>query len=135
MKKLLIYASVVGVAAGIAYWVNKKEKVNKEVTTSSERNTVEFCPKSQEGKKPQEINVCDKINQAKSECAQDVYERHTVAGEITKDAYHNIMENFVEDYSAEDVEVPKEKAIIDSEDVTVIQELDSISGELDDLLK
>ena len=137
MKKLLICASVVGVAAGVAYWVYKKEKANKEVTDSPVTNTVNFDPKTQKAKEPQEVNASDKMNQAKSECVQDVYERHTAAGEVMKDAYSNIMEDFVEDYSVEEAESIKEKGnktIIDSEDVTVIKELDSISDELDDLL-
>ena len=137
MKKLLICASVVGVAAGVAYWVYKKEKANKEVTDSPVTNTVNFDPKPQKAKEPQEVNASDKMNQAKSECVQDVYERHTAAGEVMKDAYSNIMEDFVEDYSVEEAESVKEKGnktIIDSEDVTVIKELDSISDELDDLL-
>ena len=137
MKKLLICASVVGVAAGVAYWVYKKEKANKEVTDSPVTNTVNFDPKTQKSKEPQKVNASDKMNQAKSECVQDVYERHTAAGEVMKDAYSNIMEDFVEDYSVEESESVKEKGNktnIDSEDVTVIKELDSISDELDDLL-
>ena len=137
MKKLLICASVVGVIAGVAYWVYKKEKANKEVTASPVTNTVNFDPKTQKAKQPQEVNASDKMKQAKSECVQDVYERHTAAGEVMKDAYSNIMEDFVEDYSFEEAESVKKKSnktIIDSEDVTVIKELDSISDELDDLL-
>lgn len=137
MKKLLICASVVGVAAGVAYWVYKKEKANKEVTASPVTNTVNFAQKSQEAKEPKEVNASDKMNQAKSECVQDVYERHTAAGEVMKDAYSNIMEDFVEAFSAEEAENVNgkgNKTIIDSEDVTVIKELDSISDELDDLL-
>lgn len=138
MKKLLICASVVGVAAGVAYRVYKKEKANKEVTASPVINTVNFYPRPQEAKKQQKTNVSDKMNQAKSEIVQNVYERHTAAGEVMKDAYYNIMEDFVEDYSTEEAESEKEKAskaIIGSEDATVLKELDSISDELDDLLK
>lgn len=137
MKKLLICASVVGVAAGVVYWVCKKEKTNKEVAASPVTHTVNFVPEPQKAKKTQEVNASDKMNQAKSECIQDVFERHTAAGEVMKDVYSNIMEDFVEDYSVEEAEDIKEKGnktIIDSEDVTVIKKLDSISDELDDLL-
>lgn len=53
-----------------------------------------------------------------------------------KEAYSNIMEDFVEDFSDEDTVKDKNNdTVIDSESVSVIKELDSISDELDDLLK
>lgn len=137
MRKLLICASVVGVAAGIAYWVYTKEKNNNKTNASPVTNTVHFTTEAPESKKRENANATYKINQTKSACVQDVYERHTAAGEVMKDAYSNIMENFVEDYSVEEADSVKEKGnktIVDSEDVSVIKELDSISDELDDLL-
>ena len=137
IKKLLICASAVGVAAGIAYWVYTKEKANNKANASPVTNIVHFTTEAPEPKKRENANATDKINQAKSECVQDVYERHTAAGEVLKDAYSNIMENFVEDYSVEEADGVKEKGnktIVDSEDVSVIKELDSILDELDDLL-
>ena len=53
-----------------------------------------------------------------------------------KDAYRNIMEDFVEDLSTdEDVNGKRKEVIIDNDDVSAIKELDSISDELDNLLK
>lgn len=76
--------------------------------------------------------------QAKNESAQTVYERHTEASSIMKDAYNNIMEDFVEDFSDKSNTNSKEKnkeIVIDSESGSVMKEIDSISDELDDLLK
>lgn len=136
MKKLLICASVVGVGAGVAYWVYTKEKANNNANATPATNTVHFTTEAPQ-KKQENANATDIINQAKSECVQDVFERHTAAVEVMKDAYSNIMENFVEDHSIEEADGVKEKGnkiIIDSEDVSVITELNSISDELDDLL-
>ena len=55
-----------------------------------------------------------------------------------KDAYRNIMEDFVEDFPSEKVvnkENETKEAVIDSAYVSVMKEIDSISDELDDLLK
>lgn len=137
MKKLFIYASVIGIAAGAVYWLCKKEKSNNTATKSVDDKVI-FEPKTQEEKVSQGSNVMEEMYQAKSENVQSVYERHLEAGEIMKDAYRNIMEDFVEDFSSEKIVKEKEETkdvIVDSESISVIKELDSISDELDDLLK
>ena len=137
MKKLFIYASVVGLAAGVVYWLCKKGKsINTASKTADEK--VDFESIHQEGEISRNSNIVEKMYQAKSESAQDVHERHSEAGEIMKDAYSNIMEDFVEDFSSENDANAKDenkKVIIDSESVSVMKEIDSISDELDDLLK
>ena len=55
--------------------------------------------------------------------------RHQEAGSIMKDAYGNIMENFVEDFT--DVVTA---AVIDEEDVATNRKIDNTSDDLDDLL-
>ena len=80
----------------------------------------------------------EEMYQAKSESVQVVYERHSEASEIMKDAYRNIMEDFVEDFSGEKGANEKDETkdvIIDGESVWVMKEIDLISDELDDLLK
>lgn len=137
MKKLFIYASVVGLTAGVVYWLCKKEKSNNTVSKLVD-NKVDFEPKPQEEEITQGSNVVEEMYQAKGESIQAVYERHSEAGEIMKDAYRNIVEDFVEDFSSEKVANEKDETkevIIDSESVSVMKELDSISDELDDLLK
>ena len=133
MKKLSIYASVVGLGTGIVYLLYKKRKFNNTVSETVSKKE-DFETKHQEKKLYQETDIEEEMHQDKSESAQAVYERHSEASSIMKDAYSNIMEDFVEDFS--DEEVAKEKEIIvDSESVSVMKELDSVSDELDDLLK
>ena len=76
--------------------------------------------------------------QAKSERVQAVYESHSETCSIMKDAYSNIMEGFVEDFwSEKDANTKDEnkEVIIDNESVSIMKEINSISDELDDLLK
>ena len=137
MKKLFIYASVLGLAAGVVYWLCKKEKSNNTASKPVDKK-VDFEPRLQEEEISQNSNVVEEMYQTKNESAQAVYERHSEAGKIMKDAYSNIMEDFVEDFSSENDENEKDKnkeVIIDSESVSVMKEIDLISDELDDLLK
>lgn len=137
MKKLFIYASVVGLAAGVVFWLSKKEKSNNIISKSVD-NKVDFEPKPQQEGICYESNDMEEMYQAKGESVQAICERHSEAGEIMKDAYRNIMEDFVEDFSGEKVVNEKDETkevIIDSECVSVMKEIDLISDELDDLLK
>ncbi len=137
MKKLFIYASVVGLAAGVVFWLSKKEKSNNIVSKSVD-NKVDFEPKPQQEGISYESNDMEEMYQAKGESVQAICERHSEAGEIMKDAYRNIMEDFVEYFSGEKVVNEKDETkevIIDSECVSVMKEIDLISDELDDLLK
>lgn len=137
MKKLFIYASVVGLVAGVVYWLCKKGKTNTATSQTVDKK-VDFEANTQEQEKTQNTNVVEEMYQAKSESVQAVYERHSEAGSIMKDAYSNIMEDFVEDFSGENDTNAKgenKEAIIDSESVSVIKEIDSTSDELDELLK
>lgn len=59
----------------------------------------------------------------------EISERHQAAASVMRDAYGNIMEDFVEDFS--DVIEPQ---IIDEEDVATNEEIDKVSDDLDDLL-
>ncbi|MBO8463805.1 MAG: hypothetical protein IAC13_07735 [Firmicutes bacterium] len=137
MKKTFIYASVIGVVGGVIYWLCKKEKCNNTISKSVDKK-VDFESKSQEKSISQESNVVEEMYQVKDESVQSIYERHLKAGEIMKDAYQNIMEDFVENFSSKKVVTEKDEnkeVIIDNESISVMKELDSISGELDDLLK
>ena len=137
MKKMFIFASVVGLVAGVVYWLCKKDKTDTATSQTADKK-VDFKTNIQEGEKSQNSNVVEEMYQAKSESVQAVYERHSEAGSIMKDAYSNIMEDFVEDFSGENDTNAKDEnksVIIDSESVSVMQEIDSISDELDDLLK
>lgn len=137
MKKWFIYASVVGLAAGVVYWLYKNGKTNTATSRTVDKKA-DFETNTQEKEKSQNSNVVEEMYQAKNESEQAVYERHSEAGSIMKDAYINIMEDFVEDFSSENDMNAKEEnkeVIIDNESVSVMKEIDSISDELDDLLK
>ena len=137
MKKWFIYASVVGLAAGVVYWLCKKGKTNTATPQTVDKKA-DFETNTQEEEKSQNSNVVEEMYQTKSESVQAVYERHSEAGSIMKDAYSNIMEDFVEDFSSENDANAKDEnkeVIIDSESVSVMKEIGSISDELDDLLK
>lgn len=137
MKKLFIYASVVGLAAGVVYWLCKKGKSNTATSQTVDKK-VNFETNTQEEENSQNTGVVEEMYQAKSESAQAVYERHSEANSIMKDAYSNIMEDFVEDFSDENNTNAKDEnkeVIINSESVSVMKDIDSISDELDDLLK
>ena len=133
MKKLLIYASAIGLCAGVVYWLCKKEKT-KNTASKAVDNKEDLETKIQEEGIPQESNVVEAMYQAKDETAHTVCERHAEAAEILKDAYRNIMDDFVEDFSV--VENEETKAVhSDDKTVSIMNELDSISDELDNLLK
>lgn len=137
MKKLFIYASVIGLAAGVFYWLCKKGKTNIATSQTVDKKG-DFETNTQKEEKSQNSNVVEEMYQSKSESVQAVYERHSEAVSIMKDAYSNIMEDFVEDFSGENDANAKDEnkeVIIDSESVSVMKEIDSISDELDDLLK
>lgn len=137
MKKLFIYASAVGLAAGVVYWIYKKRKSNTVTLKAVDKKT-DFEPDFQEDEISQNTCTAEEMYQAKGESAQAVYERHSEANSIMKDAYSNIMEDFVEVFSGETNENAKDEnkeIIIDSESVSIMKEIDLISDKLDELLK
>lgn len=79
----------------------------------------------------------EEMYQAKSESAQTIFERHSEAASIMKDAYADIMEDFVEDFSGEADANPKDnkEVAVDGEFISVMNENDLISDELDDFLE
>lgn len=137
MKKLFIYVAMIGVAADVIYMLCKKVKFNNTPSKKTDKKA-DFQPSLQKEDLSQNTNVMDDMYQAKSESAQAVHERHSEAGSVMKDAYSNIMEDFVEDSSNEkgaNQEEKRKDIIIDDKSVAVMSEIDSISNDLNDLLK
>lgn len=130
MKKMLIYASLIGITAGAVYLLCKKEESNSDVS-KSDNNKVDFNPSTTKEEPDYETNVTEDMYQAKSESAQAVHERHSAATAIMSDAFKNIFSE-IEPVGLDE---ETEDTNIDNESVTVMKELDSISDELDDLLK
>ena len=136
MKKRLICVSAVVLVSGIVYWLCKKGKSNSATSQISDQK-VDYENNTKQDDS-QDTDVVEKMHQAKNESAQAVYERHMEAGSIMKGAYSNIMENFVEDFSDEnktDAKDENKDDIIASEPVSVMKEINSISDELDELIK
>ena len=134
MKKMFVFASFVGITAGISFWLYKKGKANQDFPKSAETapKNSESVPKMD--KTDMEFTLTEKKDQEHSKCVQTVSARHSAAGEIMKEAYRNIMEDFSSDKSGsttdESHEIP-----VDNADISVIEEQNSISDELNDLLK
>lgn len=138
MNRILLYASVVGITIGASYWLYKKVKADQEFVNPPVPKKMHITPIPKTEKNEQKINVSAETDQTKSEYVQPIYERHSAAREVMKNAYQDIMEHFVEDFSIEensDRKGENGKVIIDSEDISVMKKIDSISNELDDLLK
>ena len=70
-----------------------------------------------------------RLEQDKDRVHTDISKRHQSAASVMRNAYGNIMENFIEDFS--DVVEPQ---IIDEADVVTNEEIDKASDDLDDLL-
>lgn len=69
------------------------------------------------------------LDRDKENAQSNIGERHQAASSIMKDAYKNIMEDFVEDFSENE-----SSAVIDEEDVITNTEIDKTSNDLNDLL-
>ncbi len=125
MKKIFVGAILVGLAAS-AYFVfknKKKENVSSDYSKPSPEAEKPIVPDDSDGIK--------EMYEVKESSAQSVYERHTEAASVMADAFKNIMES-VDPIENDDATVD---AVIDTKDVETIQELDSLSDELDELLK
>lgn len=135
MKKVVICASVVGLVAGVIYCIFKKGKSNT-ATDQMVDNKVDANLNIQKEDTFKNTGAVEKMYKAKSESVQAVYERHFEAGSLMKDAYSDIMQDFVEEFSSEDDTNTKDKeVIIENESVSIMKEIDVISDEIDDLLK
>lgn len=69
------------------------------------------------------------LERNKNKTQANISERHQAATSIMREAYENIMEDFVEDFSDD-----SNPQIIDEEDIEMIRAIDKISDDLDDLL-
>lgn len=125
MKKIFISTAIAGLTIGTIYLLFKTKKVNciKEKFNDELENKSETLVNKH--------HLVNELNETKDRRVQTIYERHFEATEIMTDAFNNILK---------EVElVPHEneagKPIIDTQDVKAIKELDSLSDELDELLK
>lgn len=129
-----IIGGIVG-AIGINFlnkWITKKKK--KEIQAAKVDQGSKIIAKQN-----QLLIVEETLLERDKSIAQDnITQRHQEAATIMKDAFSNIMEDFVEELTKED----RESNIVDDRAVTfdiesdyTMDELDSAANELDDLLK
>lgn len=130
VKKLLVCVAVAGVAVGVIYFLCKtKKKENISSKPMGEKYDSEAVTKEETS--VEEQDTVQDMYVAKEKSAQSVRERHTEAAGIMADAFVNIMKD------VEPIELDKESAesVVDNKDVRIMNELDSLSDELDELLK
>ena len=104
-------------------FIAKKQKSDAQVATIEKGNQIIA--------KQHQIQIVSEalLERDKENTQANISGRHQEAASIMKDAYGNIMEDFVEDFS-ESVNT----SVIDEEDVTTNKEIDKASNDLDDLL-
>jgi hypothetical protein len=125
---IFLGAVVAGIIGAIAInlldkLIAKKQKEEVQAATIEKGNQIIA--------KQHQIQIVSEalLERDKENAQANISRRHQEAGSIMKDAYGNIMEDFVEDFS----EVVN-TLVIDEEDVTTNKEIDKVSNDLDDLL-
>lgn len=103
--------------------IAKKQKSDAQAVTMEKGNQIIA--------KQHQIQIVNEVllDRDKDNAQSNISGRHREAASIMKDAYGNIMEDFVEDFSQN-----KYSAVIDEEDVITNNEIDKTSNDLDDLL-
>ena len=104
-------------------FIAKKQKSDVQAATMEKGNQIIA--------KQHQIQIVSEalLERDKENAQANISGRHQEAASIMKDAYGNIMEDFVKDFS-EDVKI----SVIDEEDVKTHKEIDKVSNDLDDLL-
>ncbi|APB37178.1 hypothetical protein [Heyndrickxia coagulans] len=104
-------------------FIAKKQKSDAQAATIKKANQIIA--------KQHQIQIVSEalLERDKENAQANISGRHQEAVSIMKDAYGNIMENFVEDF-CEGVNT----SVIDEEDVTTNKQIDKVSKDLDDLL-
>ena len=104
-------------------FIAKKQKSEAQAATIKEGNQIIA--------KQHQIQIVSEalLERDKENAQSNISGRHQEAASIMKDAYGNIMENFVEDFSQSAY-----TSVIDEEDVLTNKEIDKTSKDLDDLL-
>ncbi|TCS72776.1 hypothetical protein EDD59_1505 [Muricomes intestini] len=130
MKKLLVCAAVAGVAVGV-YNLLCKAKKEENISSKPMEEKTDSEPEIKDETTVEEQDAVREMYVAKEKSTQSVRERHTEAAGIMADAFANIMKD------VEPVELDEEsvETVVDTKDVEIINELDSLSDELDELLK
>lgn len=122
-------AVVAGIIGAIAINVIDKATEKKR----NQENTEHQVEKSKDILNTQhKIKIINEVQleNSKANAQTNISGRHQEAGEIMRDSFGNIMEDFVCDFSDS-----KRTIVIDDEDIKTTNEIDRVSDDLDDLLK
>lgn len=130
MNKLLACVVVAGVAVGAIYLLCKTKK-EENIYSKSMEDKYDFDSDLREEPLADNQDAVEETYETKKNSAQAVHERHAEATSIMTDSFKNIME------AVEPIENLEESVdqIIDTKDAETIKELESLSNELDELLK
>lgn len=125
---IFLGAVVAGIIGAIAInlldeLISKKQKEEVQAATIEKGNKVIA--------KQHQIQIVSEamVERNKENAQTNISGRHQESASIMKDAYGNIMEDFVEDFSQSSY-----KSVIDEEDVSTNKKIDKTSKDLDDLL-
>lgn len=130
MKKLLVRTAAVGVVVGVCYLLFKiKKEDNKSAKSIKEKTDFELKVKDEAT--VEEYDVVQEMYVAKEKSAQSISERHTEGARIITDTFANIMKDI--DMVESDTE--SVEAVVDIKNIEIINELDSLSNELDKFIK
>lgn len=125
---IFLGAVVAGIIGAIAINI-----IEKQIEKSMKRENLDAqIDKGNEILKMQhQIQIVNEVllDRDKDNAQSNISGRHQEAASIMKDAYGNIMEDFVEDFSENEY-----SPIIDEEDVSIINESNKSSNDLDDIL-
>lgn len=125
---IFLGAVVAGIIGAIAINI-----IEKQIEKSMKRENLDAqIDKGNEILKTQhQIQIVNEVllDRDKENAQSNISGRHQEAASIMKDAYGNIMEDFVEDFSENEY-----SPIIDEEDVSIINESNKSSNDLDDIL-
>lgn len=125
---IFLGAVVAGIIGAIAINI-----IEKQIEKSMKRENVDAqINKGNEILRTQhQIQIVNEVllDRDKQNAQSNISGRHQEATSIMKDAYGNIMEDFVEDFSENEY-----SPIIDAEDVITNKEIEKVSNDLDDLI-
>lgn len=125
---MILGAVVAGIIGAIAInlldkIITKKIKSNAQAVAVDKGNQILY--KQHQLQNANELH----LKKDKSNVLANISGRHQKASRIMRDSFGNIMEDFMEDYSYEDVAY-----VVDEKDVKTITEIDKSSDDLDDLI-
>ena len=125
---IFLGAVVAGIIGAIAINIIEKqiEKSMKRENLDAQINKGNEILKTQH-----QIQIVNEVllDRDKENAQANISGRHQEAASIMKNAYRNIMEDFVEDFSQSG-----STSVIDEEDMTINIKIDKVSNDLDDLL-